>query len=283
MEMSSREWLLAGTVLYGVSLLAALIGQRSAHRWGRWLPLVVLWVAFVVQFCGFYRRSEATHLFPLGNAFELLQMLAWGLVALDGFLRLTFSLRLPVVLIAGLATAFGAISFASPGWDHAASAMYAGNPWIEVHVVLIILGYCFFAAQALNAVVFLLQDYSLARRRFTGIFQFLPPLRQVDRVGVQLLAAGVALLSLGMLIGLVNFFASGLVMTTAIKLACALVVWAGYVVALVLRRRLQLRGTKFAGVSLILFALALLTLWPANAARSLNMVEDGVVPRVEQP
>lgn len=267
MEMSSREWLLLGTLLYGASLAVAWVWQlRPRWRW-RWLPLVVLWGAFVTQFHGFFLRGEETHLLPLGNAFELLQMLAWGVVALDGFLRLTFAGRFPVLLTAVVAAAFGGISFANPAWDHAASAAYAGNPWIAVHVVLVVLGYCCLAAQALNAAVFLLQDYSLAHRRFTGVFQLLPPLRQVEQVGGQLLAAGVALLSLGMLIGLVHFFANDLTAGTAVKLVCALAVWAGYLAALVARRKMRLRGGKFARTSLLLFALALLTLWPANAAR----------------
>ncbi|MDR2845436.1 MAG: cytochrome c biogenesis protein [Puniceicoccales bacterium] len=266
MDFSARYMLLAGTLLYGAALVAALWRQRSGSRTATVLAAVALWLGFLVQFAGLHRRGGETHVFPLSNAFELLQMLAWGVVAIGGFLRVTFFLRTPVSLTAGLAAILGGAAFLNPQWDHSATAHFSGDPWIEFHVVMIVLGYCFLAAQALNALVFLLQNYSLERRRFAGIFRFLPPLRQVDRAGVQLLGAGVCLLSLGMIVGVVNY-ASGAGVGTGLKFVCATLVWAGYAAALFLRRKNRLLGKRFAVVSLALFAAAMLTLWPANAAR----------------
>ncbi|MDR2983075.1 MAG: cytochrome c biogenesis protein CcsA [Puniceicoccales bacterium] len=273
MDISARELLIGGTLCYGVAFGAAIICQRFESKPARWVPMALLWVGFLVQFGGLFQRGEETHVFPLGNTFELLQMFAWGVVALSGFLRLTFSLRLPVSFIAALAALIGACSFANPNWDHAASTIYRGNPWVEFHVVMIILGYCFFAAQALNSVVFLLQDYSLKHRRFTGVFRLLPSLRQVDQVGVQLLAAGVCLLTLGMIVGVANFSVTAPSSSTVIKLLCAIVVWIGYGVVLFLRQKKSLRGPRFALASLLMFLIALITLWPANAARPSGLAE----------
>jgi ABC-type uncharacterized transport system permease subunit len=132
---------------------------------------------------------------------------------------------------------------------------------------MVILSYCVFAAQALNSLVFMLQNHSLEHRRFTGIFRFLPSLRQVDRAGVQLLGAGVCMLTLGMLAGVATWTPATWTPATEFKITCASLVWLGYAAVLFLRRRDRLRSIRFARISLALFAVALFTLWPANAAR----------------
>ncbi|MDR2429571.1 MAG: cytochrome c biogenesis protein CcsA [Puniceicoccales bacterium] len=268
MELSSWHLFFCGTLLYAVSLSLALgvLDRWERRGWG-WAPVVFLALGFLAQLCGFCWRGAQGRMFPLGNAFELSQGLAWGVVALTGVLRAVVSLRLPVALTAGLAVALGGAGFANPEWDRPASAHFLGSPFVALHVGLVVLGYCLLAAQALIALVFLLQNHSLERRRFSGIFRFLPPLRQVDGAGALLMGAGFAVLSLGMFAGLLTVVVVAPSAVAVFKFVCATGVWAGYGAALFLRRRRLLPGVRFAWVSLGLFGVALLVLWPANAVR----------------
>ena len=266
MEMTSRQMLFCGTLLYAVALALGVMHCWPRRGW-RWLPVVFLGLGFVVQLCGLWWRGAQGRMFPLGNAFELLQGLSWGVVALTGVLRVVFGLRLPVALAAGLAVALGGAGFANAEWDRPASAHFLGSPLVALHVGVVVLGYCLLAAQALVALVFLLQNHSLERRRFTGIFRFLPPLRQVDGAGALLMALGFAVLSLGMVAGLLTVLVVSPSAVAAFKFVCATGVWAGYGMALFLRRKRLLPGVRFAWVSVVLFGVALLVLWPANAIR----------------
>lgn len=143
----------------------------------------------------------------------------------------------------------------------ASGAVADGRPWVAVHVVLMILGYGFFAAQAVNAGIFLLQDYGLRHRFFKGVFRFLPSLRQLDQISAQLLAGGVMFSAAGFAAG----FADDVTVAPA-KLAAGIFVWAAYAALLFFRKKGKLSGARFARVSIILFAVALLAFWPTHVA-----------------
>ncbi|MDR2863447.1 MAG: hypothetical protein LBV54_06200, partial [Puniceicoccales bacterium] len=135
MTLTAREILLAGTLLHSAALIAAVLYLRRTSHPAQRVAACLLAAGFLAQSAGLLQRGGETHLFPLGNTFELLQMFAWGVVTLDGFLRFTFNLRLPVALTAGLAALLGGASFLNPAWDSPATPGFSGNPWIGFHVL----------------------------------------------------------------------------------------------------------------------------------------------------
>lgn len=248
-------------------MAAAAVVSVAAVRTGRLrgAGTLALWAGHSVTAAGLYVRGLERAALPVGNVFELLHALAWGVVAADIFLRLATSVRLPAAPVAGLAALFGAAAFAVPGFDGPATGAVGGNPWVGFHVAAVVLAFSLFAALALNSLAYLIQHAALSGHRPGVVSRVLPPLRQLDRVGVQLLGVGVGLLTLALAIGFAGVqSAAG---ATSVKLLSALAVWVGYLTLFALRRteRIGARGCARAGVAL--FLLALLSLWPANAAR----------------
>ncbi len=111
-----------------------------------------------------------------------------------------------------------------------------------------------------------MQDYALRRRRFKGVFGLLPPLRQLDRVGAQLLVAGVLLLTGGVVAGIAMPAAAGT--GARLNVAAGVFICAAYAGLLFFRKRNRVRGPLFAKISVLLFIVALLVLWPAHATLS---------------
>ena len=134
------------------------------------------------------------------------------------------------------------------------------KPMIVLHVATAVLAYCVLGAQALNSLAYLLQHRALARRRFGGIYAFLPALVPLERVGAQLLGAAVWMLGLSLVIGAVDWSAN-LSLVTLPKLGAASAAWLGALFVAVQRRRERLLGPAFARASLWLLLPALLALW----------------------
>ena len=219
-----------------------------------------------MQSAGLHARGLERNELPVANIFEILQVLSWGVVAVDILLRLATRVRLPDALVAGLAALLAGAAFANSGWDGAPSGALRGNPWVGFHVGAVVLAFSFFAALAVNSVAYLVQHASLTGRRPGLISGMLPPLRQLDRVGGQLLGAGLGLLTLALAVGFAGLAHDG-AGASVFKLVVAATVWLGYAVVFVARRMERIGGRGFARACLALFLLALFSLWPAGSGR----------------
>jgi ABC-type uncharacterized transport system permease subunit len=126
-------------------------------------------------------------------------------------------------------------------------------------VAAAILAYCILSAQALNSLVYLLQDRALSRRSFGGVYALLPPLVPLDRIGHQMLGAAVWMLGLALVVGAVGKL-QGLEVPPA-KLAASALTWTVAALILLARRRGRLTGAAFARGSLAVLVPAALALW----------------------
>lgn len=253
--------------LYGAGLGLSLFGLRRDSLALRRAGATLLRVGFVAQSAGLYVRGLERAELPVANAFEMLQVLSWGVVAVDILLRLASRVRLPESPVCGLAALLSVSAFLRPGWDGAASGAFAGNPWVGFHVASAVLAFSLFAALALNSLAYLVQHAALTGRRPGIVSAVLPPLRQLDRVGTQLLGVGLGVFSLSLAIGFATFSDNGS-RAFALKLVLGVLVWLGYVAVSLLRRNEKLGARGFARACVALFLLALVSLWPANAVRS---------------
>lgn len=269
----ARTLLALAGVLYGAGFGVSLFGMRGERPGWRRAGAFLLWVGFALQSAGLYVRGLERNELPVSNVFEMLHVLAWGVVAVDILLRLATSVRLPDALVSGLAALFAGVAFVRPGWDGAASGAFAGNPWVGFHVGAIVLGFSFFAALAVNSLAYLAQHHALSSHRPGLMSGMLPPLRQLDRVGGQLLGVGLGLLTLALAVGFAGLSHEG-AESSSFKLIVAASVWVGYTAVFSLRRLEKIGGRGFARACLALFLLAMFSLWSANAVRKPAKVVD---------
>jgi ABC-type transport system involved in cytochrome c biogenesis permease subunit len=115
--------------------------------------------------------------------------------------------------------------------------------------------------------MYLIQERGLKRKRFTGLYAFLPSVQQLDRMGRRLLVAGLLFLSVSLGAGaLISIREPDLVPTY--KLVAAGTVWLGYLAVAILRQQKKLVSRRHAIAAILLFVAALATLWPVETARS---------------
>ena len=259
-------WLSAGCYLAGFVLGTALLLRRGRPAPGATTALILL--GYAAQLAGLTVRGRAVGGCPLGNPFEVYQFTAWSAISLYLLVGVAFRKSLLGHFTSSLAAALTLVSLAIPGWDSAPRArIFGNNPWVELHAALAVFSYGVFALLALTSVLFILRNHSLKAKQLGGWLTFLPAIRDLDQIGLRLLAAGVAILAVSLGVGAVYWLKDFSSVNLA-KLVVTVAIWAAYAVTLGLRLRGRLLAARFAWTTLVLFGAALLSLGTVDRSHS---------------
>jgi HemX protein len=264
---SGRELLAAAAIVYGGSFLVALLPVLRNRRHNRPLLMTGLGIGLALQTWGLYERGLEAGGCPLGNPFELIQFVCWSAVVLYFVVGPAFRMSLLGFFSSGLAAVACALAMLSPGLDTPYdSGYFGGNPWIETHAALAVFSYGVFGVLALTSLMHLIQNYGLKEKRGKGLFIFLPSILDLNQMGFRLVVAGLVVLTLSLLPGVVYWVDSPDRVTT-VKLVSTILIWGAYWVLLLARRFFSLPSVRFSICAILLFLFALLSLMPVDASR----------------
>lgn len=196
--MSDGAFLLAaGLYALAGALLAARLVRGGDSPWLAW-GARLLGLAGVVHLGHDLLDWIAHHRGPLSGVRESISTL--GLLAVAGYFAVRRSRqRFDVVgaFVAPLALLMLLASH-NPG---GAPTQVAGA-LLAVHIGAVILGTGAFTVAFALALAYLLQERQVKRKRLGGVFQRLPPLDSLDEAGFRCVAAGLPVLTLGVVTGL---------------------------------------------------------------------------------
>lgn len=129
--------------------------------------------------------------------------------------------------------------------------------WFAVHLLLAILGECFFFIAAISSVTYFYVVRRLKRKnRLRAVF-FFPPLTRLDDLTFKLLAAGTSIFFIGLGVGLYGNFAHFAEFSPGSKHIFSLIVLAFYLLIVIMRKPLKIAGTRLATLALAGFLLSL--------------------------
>lgn len=260
--LSDRAWLWLAALCYAAAFVWATIWMlRGQARSPLWL-LIVIGAGLALQSIGLQQRGLAAGGCPLRNTFEVVQFVVWSFTVLYLVVGPAFRVSLLGYFTSGLAAVMCVTSLLVRHWDAPARApLFGGDPWIEVHGSLALFAYGAFGTLALTSLMFLLQTFSLKRKRLRGVFSFLPPVMALEGINFRLLLTGLVVLSFAIGVGAVYYSRAPQSITGA-KLLIASSVWLAYLCVLVLRLFRLLVSNGLAWTCLALFGVALLSLGP---------------------
>lgn len=267
--LTDRQWMwfagafyLAGFLAGAASLLRG--GQRP--RSGAAIYGLIA-VGYLLQVFGLAERGHAVGGCPLGNSLEFFQFTAWSAISLYLVVGVTFRTGLLGHLTSALAAALTLISLAIPSFDATRrSHIFGGNAWIEFHAALAMFSYGVFALLALTSLLFLFRLHSLRAKHLGGWFARLPSVTDLDQIGVRLLGAGVGLLAASLAVGSA-YWLRDLASVSDPKLILTFGVFVISAAALALRLFGRLVARRFAWACVVIFAAAMISLYPVNASR----------------
>lgn len=262
--MNGLEWVLlvAGIALYvcGVGLVRSALSDGNASRLNQARLTGIL--AVLVHTLVLVLNTTRTGEFSVGGAFLFLAS-AITLVALGiDWLR-----RLPILVVGtmplALATSLLAVALSFGKADPSENSA-AGGVWTAVHVVVALASYSAFAIAFVTGILYLVEQRQLKEHSATSLLGVMPSLETVSKLNARSIAAGVALLAAGLLVGYWQARSVyGVVpdwrhdpkiyLTTLTLLA--------YGAVLALNARPAFRGRRTAMASVLSFSLVLATFW----------------------
>ena len=111
--------------------------------------------------------------------------------------------------------------------------------------------------------MYLLQDYGLSKKHFGGFYNLLPSLRQISEISQRILLIGVISLGLAIMIGTLTW----LEQASTVNLGKLLSTWGlliCYLTLYLLKRSKKMKLKNFSWISLFLFLMAILSIWPVQ-------------------
>ncbi len=215
-------------------------------------PLLVFSIA--VHAVEILSRGIAEGLFPVRNVFESLSAIAFAVAAVYLYIEvrhknpMTGVFVIPLVFVAEtVATAFADRTGAAP--EILRSALFG------VHTGAAILGYCGFAVAAIYGALFLLLYHELKSRRFSLVYDRLPPLETLAQMNIGALTVGFVFLSAAILFGAVWVFRVHDASLGDPKVLLTLVAWAVFGFGIVAHFLLGWRGPRVIYMSVAGFLL----------------------------
>lgn len=247
-----RWFLIASTLL---AAIGGAWGMISVHR-GKRSHWTVVWMTgvFLCQIGFLSVRGEMRAACPLMDRGEILAFLAWSLTLFYLLVGPAYRISLlgvftaPVVVIFQTAALIPGVLSANP------TPVGESNVWHETHSAMSVLAYGALALAAVAGVMFLVLDRQLKEHHLkSGLFRNLPPVRELLGSLGRLLWLGLALLTVGVVAGLLMPRTE----SAWAHLLAALAVWVGYAVVLGVKQVRGLTGRHLSLSAVFLFVLSL--------------------------
>jgi ABC-type uncharacterized transport system permease subunit len=129
------------------------------------------------------------------------------------------------------------------------------NPWVETHAALSIIAYGAFGLSSVAGIMYLIQERQLKSKKATSLLYNLPPINDLAAAIGRLLGFGLLLLTISFAAG----FISQMPVNT-VKFWASAGIWGSYGAVVLLYRIHSLAPRRLAELSIVVFAVALITL-----------------------
>jgi len=251
-------WIIAAAAYVGAAAAYArlLFGPAGGRR-----PALGLLAAALVAHLGWLAAVSARlGRLPIGDPLETLLLAGWLCVAVC--LMVDARWRAPALGI--FAAPLGLVSILAllaRGAPAAVPASELNNPWLQLHIVLILIGYAALALAFGSAVVYLVQDRGLRSKHPSALGRHLPSVQAADDTAYRLVAVGFPLLTAGLVVGVLMLQQMKGVywLWDDIKLTMSAVTWLVFAVYLHARMAQGWKGRRTAVLLVIGFVLVLVT------------------------
>jgi ABC-type uncharacterized transport system permease subunit len=267
--MTDRTFIWAAEVFYAVSggLTLLRLRRREATGTAHRLNYVMMLAAFALHTGFLYLRGQTVHRCPLTNPFETTVFITWAAVLfyllIGPAYRVSFlgAFTAPVVLAICLVALLGLDD--APG-----ATKVSRSAWVDFHAAIAIVAFGAFALAFVAGAMYLLQERQLKSRKLSSSFLLLPSIEQLDVINFRLIVLGFAMLTVGMVGGMISYRIVG--HWTVPKMVWAWVVWLIYAGMLAARQFWSVRGRKAVLASMLAFVFLLVTFWGVSVFGSMH-------------
>lgn len=237
------------------------IGQRKAvYRWSYRILLAGFASLTLYLAQGFWVLGTM----PVFTLKAALAFFAWTIIGAYLVFHVKFRLMILGSFISPMAAVLMILSSAIPGGAETVRPIFSGL-WFSIHVWTAFMGNGMFALAFVAAIMYLIQEGHIKRKKFGSLYSRLPSLQTLDSINHQSLIYGFPLLTIGMITGAIYAqYVLGSYWRWDPKEVWSLITWLFYAALLHERLAAGWRGRKAAILSIVAFSVLLFTFLGAS-------------------
>src|SRR5262245_30444376 len=256
----------AGVLLAASAGVLYVKNLTAAARPSGVAPERLVLAAIVVWSVALAARGFELSTVPLVSSVEALLFYAWLLLVVFLVLVRREAHRTLGAFLVPLAAVLGAVAAAFTEPPTAVSALFH-NRYFALHTVSLFLGYSALSVAFCAGVMYLLLFEEIAHKKVGRMFARLPSLDDLDRLGHHTVLLGFALLTAGIVVGMVWAKTEwGVLWVWEPKSVWTLLSWAVYLAYLLTRNLAGWQGPRAAWLATLGFVLAAVTFVGTNVA-----------------
>jgi len=261
---TSTFWLRVAACLYAVGLLHSVLSVMRQGTTALGMAMGAFRVAMVLHGVAIVDLTLANQRIPVDNVYQTLSLCAF-LIAV-AFVVMERKVRFSSAAVAVFPLVF-AMTLGAAMEQRVVPIGNEGlrNVWLVVHILLVIAGYAALAFTGLASVAYLVQERRLKSKQSSAILERLPPLATLDGMLTRSLGLGFALLTLGLVFGVMWAFLyleGDWIANPNITLS--VITWVLLLIMIFLRQSAGWRGRKAALMALVVLSCSALT-WVTHA------------------
>lgn len=251
-------------VIYLIGLAAALAYLITLKKLLSWISSLAIGLGFLMHTSALVFRYLEAGYTPITNLHEALSFFAWSIIAVYLLLQMKYRVEVLGAFISPLAIIMILLASIFP------REIFPLPPalrsfWLPIHVALAFLGNAMFAVAFAVAIMYLLQERQIKKKKIGSVYQRLPSLRVLDELNYRCLTWGFPLMTLGIVSGSVwAQSAWGTYWSWDPKETWSLITWFVYAALLHGRLTTGWRGRKAAVLAIVGFASVVFTFLGVN-------------------
>ncbi|MBW1818292.1 MAG: c-type cytochrome biogenesis protein CcsB [Deltaproteobacteria bacterium] len=234
--------------------------QKWVYRTSTW----ILVAGFVCHTLFLAFRYYATGSAPVLGLKSALSFFSWSIILAYLVLQLRFKLMVLGSFVAPFAAFLMMISTTMPWMEGPVRPVFK-SLWLTVHIGTIFMGNALFTIAFLAAVMYLIQEHHIERKKLGSFFTRLPSLATLDSINYRAIVYGFPFLTLGMITGSVYAqYALGSYWQWDPKEVWSLITWLFYAALLHERVAVGWQGRRAALMSILCFGILIFTFLGAS-------------------
>ncbi|MGQ9695175.1 MAG: c-type cytochrome biogenesis protein CcsB [Thermodesulfobacteriota bacterium] len=251
-------------VIYLIGLAAALAYLITLKKTLSWISSLAIGLGFLMHTSALVFRYLEAGYTPITNLHEALSFFAWSIIAVYLLLQMKYRVEVLGAFISPLAIIMILLASIFP------CEIFPLPPalrsfWLPIHVALAFLGNAMFAVAFAVAIMYLLQERQIKKKKIGSVYHRLPSLRVLDELNYRCLTWGFPLMTLGIVSGSVwAQSAWGTYWSWDPKETWSLITWFVYAALLHGRLTIGWRGRKAAVLAIVGFASVVFTFLGVN-------------------
>ena len=262
--LTDRRYFLLAVMVYGLSAIYSLFLWRKGFRVHDRANYFLFLAGFGLQMKAMLMRGLALSQCPVNNLYEAVAFVDATIVGTCLVIGLWPRLRYVGAFAAPVVFAIGVFAL-MPGLDTPGAKPQFNLDLVSLHAALILLSYGAFGLSFVAAAMYLTQEHDLKFHKLRAVFSLMPPMDRLEKIINRTLWAGFTLLTMGLaFIPLLLKGRPETRLTDDPKVIWSGLVWALYLLLLILHGRFHQSGRRFAWGAVGTFAFVLLTFWGIN-------------------